>query len=73
MPYYVYKKAENPIILTHIATHERYQEAKALVRSLRRDSPPAGDAAYRMIFANSLGEAERLLSAPRDERVIGED
>jgi hypothetical protein len=26
-----------------------------------------------MIFAQQQGEAERLLSMPRDERVIGED
>jgi len=73
MPYFVYKTTENPLTLTHLATHDHYQEAKALVRSLRQDSPLAGEAAYRMIFAKSLGEAERLLSAPRDERVIGED
>ncbi len=28
---------------------------------------------YRLIFAGQIGEAERLLSTPRDERVIGED
>ena len=43
------------------------------MRALRQDHPLSGDAAYRMIFAKSMGEAERLLSTPRDERVIGED
>jgi hypothetical protein len=28
---------------------------------------------YRLVFASQPGEAEKLLSAPRDERVIGED
>lgn len=32
-----------------------------------------GDDDIRMIFAQQQGEAERLLSMPRDERVIGED
>ncbi|MCO5763386.1 MAG: hypothetical protein NHG36_18100 [Chromatiaceae bacterium] len=73
MPYFIYRKTEAPLTLSYIATHEVYQEAKAQIRSLRQDQPLTGDAAYRMIFAKSMGEAERLLSTPRDERVIGED
>jgi hypothetical protein len=44
-----------------------------LVRRLRQGQPLDQNTAYRMIFAKSMGEAERLLSTPRDERVIGED
>ncbi len=73
MPYFIYQKTEKPLTLAHIATQQAYQEAKELVRALRQDHPLSGDAAYRMIFAKSMGEAERLLSTPRDERVIGED
>lgn len=73
MPYFIYRKTENPLTLSHIATQQAYQEAKEMVRTLRQEHPLSGDAAYRMIFAKSMGEAEKLLSTPRDERVIGED
>lgn len=70
MPYFVFK-IRPPRELSHIATVEKYQEARAQVRDLRSAAEP--DVEYRMIFAKQMGEAERLLSMPRDERVIGED
>lgn len=73
MPYFIYRKTENPLTLSHLSTQQGYREAKETVRALRQDHPLSGDAAYRMIFAKSMGEAERLLSTPRDVRVIGED
>jgi len=76
MPYYVYKIAP-PLRLTPIDTKEKYQDARALVRQLRQGQAvgqAAGEALqYRLIFANSQAEAEKLLSTPRDERVVGED
>jgi hypothetical protein len=72
MPYFVYRVA-SPLRLTHLGTKERYQEARALVRSLRAAQAPEADDQYRMVFANHQAEAEKLLSTPRDERVIGED
>ncbi len=73
MPYFIYKKTETPLLLSHIETLDVYKEAKDLVRRLRQGQPLDQNTAYRMIFAKSMGEAERLLSTPRDERVIGED
>ena len=70
MPYFVFKISP-PRELSHIATVDKYQEARAQVRDLRSAAEP--DVEYRMIFAKQMGEAERLLSTPRDERVIGED
>jgi hypothetical protein len=72
MPYFVYKVSPK-LQLTYIDTKERYQEARALVRDLRAKRPPDEEGEYRLIFANQQGEAEKLLSTPRDERVIGED
>lgn len=72
MPYFVYKISP-PSLPTYIGTEDRYQDARALVRRLRREQPPAEMFQYRMAFANSQAEAEKLLSKPRDERVIGED
>lgn len=72
MPYFVYQIAQ-PLNLTYIDTKQKYKEARELVRELRQGQPPGGDTDYRMVFAKSQGEAEKLLSTPRDERVIGED
>ena len=72
MPYFVYKITP-PINLEHLGTTESYREARALVRELRNKDAGCAVEQYRMIFAKQRAEAERLLSTPRDERVIGED
>lgn len=72
MPYFVYKITPS-LQLTYIDTKDKYQEARAIVRSLREQRPAGDDTDYRLIFARQQGEAEKLLSTPRDERVIGED
>lgn len=75
MPYFVYKITQ-PMKLEHLDTFEQYREARALVRERRREAAEQGETKgvdYRLIFARQQSEAERLLSTPRDERVIGED
>jgi hypothetical protein len=72
MPYFVYKITPS-LQLTYIDTKDKYQEARAIVRELREQRADGDDADYRLIFARQQGEAEKLLSTPRDERVIGED
>jgi hypothetical protein len=70
MPYFVYKITP-PRELIHIVTLDKYQAARAEVRSRRREAEPGVE--YRLIFAAQMAEAEKLLSMQRDERVIGED
>ncbi len=72
MPYFVYRVSPK-LELHYIDTKDRYQEARALVRGLREQRAPHDDGDYRLIFAHQQGEAEQLLTTPRDERVIGED
>ena len=72
MPYFVYKITP-PLQLTHLETKDKYSDARTLVRGLRQDQPKGAEPEYRMIFANNQALAEKLLSRPRDERVIGED
>jgi hypothetical protein len=72
MPYFVYKVSPK-LQLTYIDSKDRYQDARAIVRSLREQRAEGDDSDYRLIFAKQQGEAEKLLSTPRDERVIGED
>ncbi len=72
MPYFVYKITP-PCQLEHLDTVEHYQRAREIVRERRRNEPPGTGVEYRLIFARQQGEAEHLLSTPRDPRVIGED
>lgn len=73
MPYFVFRISP-PRTLTHLDTMERYRDARERVRGLRgKGEEGSGTNDYRMVFAKSQGEAERLLATPRDERVIGED
>ena len=76
MPYFVYRITENDDNvkqLEHIETFSKYQEAKQVVRGKRAEKAADDHGDYRMIFAKSQIEAETLLKAPREERVIGED
>ena len=72
MPYFIYH-IKSSRQLEHIDTKTSYQEAKALVRERRSELDSEEQFSVRMIFANNQQEAEKILSAPRDERVIGED
>ncbi|WP_296700180.1 hypothetical protein [Thiocapsa sp. UBA6158] len=72
MPYFVYKILP-PLQLEYVDTIERYQDARALVRRRREEEATGSDIQYRLVFARQQGEAEKLLSTPRDNRVIGED
>ncbi len=72
MPYYVYRIHAGRH-LEYVDSRPGYQEAKALVRALRTEQGTQDPASVRLVFAKSTGEAERLLSILRDERVIGED
>lgn len=72
MPYFIYK-IEEPMRLTHLGTEDKYKDARAQIRQLRQEATTTAGIEYRMMHAKSQTEAERLLSTPRDERVIGED
>jgi hypothetical protein len=72
MPYYVYRITP-PRQLEHLETFASFKEARELARARRAQLDAADGASVRMIFAKDQIEAEKLLLAPRDERVIGED
>jgi hypothetical protein len=72
MPFYVYR-IHGPRKVEHLDTREKYQEAKKIVRELRGEPGISDPSMIRMIFAKTTIEAEKLLTTPRDERVIGED
>lgn len=71
MPYFVYRIQEKPRKLDHLETFSSYRDAKVYVREQRNQSGEVDS--VRMIFAHNDIEAEKLLTTPREERVIGED
>ena len=75
MPYFVYQivtQADNGRkTLTHLETFGDFKSARKLAREKRAGAAASED--YRLIFAKNQVEAEKLLSTPREERVVGED
>ena len=72
MPYFIYRITP-PRKLHLLDNKDNFKDAKKLVRSWRAQIRDEDDHTIRMIFAKSAQEAEKLLSMPREERVIGED
>ncbi|MCB1800930.1 MAG: hypothetical protein KDI82_04490 [Gammaproteobacteria bacterium] len=81
MPYFVYYVTESTgnkrKSLEHVETFDTFKAARKVARERRADLKSSGEAAggrdCRLIFAKNQVEAEKLLSAPREERVVGED
>lgn len=72
MPYYIYRITP-PNRLEQIESHENYRSAKERIRELWSEIEPGSEVVIRMIYAETQGEAERLLLIPRDDRIIGDD
>lgn len=76
MPYFTYEVITHPEsgarLLTHIETYPKYRDAKLRVKEERDKHPERDSQEFRLVFAKNSVEAEKLLSIPRDERVIGD-
>ncbi|WP_456406029.1 hypothetical protein [Thiolapillus sp.] len=76
MPYFTYEVVTHPEsgarLLTHIETYPKYRDAKMRVKEERAKHPDRDPQEFRLVFAKNTVEAEKLLSIPRDERVIGD-
>lgn len=78
MPYFVYYVTQDPDnnrkSLEHLETLDNFKAARNLARERRAQLKAEGSQRdCRLIFAKNQTEAEKLLSAPREERVVGED
>lgn len=78
MPYFVYyveQQVDSPIKqLEHLDTFDDFKTARNLAREQRAALKAQGSSRdCRLIFAKNQTEAEKLLKAPREERVVGED
>lgn len=72
MPYFIYRLFP-PQGLEPLDIKPDYRAAKQKVRDLRATLAVGNEMSVRMIFAPNVEEAEKLLLAPRETRVIGED
>jgi hypothetical protein len=71
MPYFVYRiEQENK--LEYVDNFENYREAKLKVNELRKAESKDSEVIFRMIHAANRANAEKLLLAPRDDRIIGD-
>lgn len=78
MPYFIYYITQdgetNRKSLEHLETLSNFKAARNLAREQRARLKAEGSPRdCRLIFAKNQAEAEKLLSAPREQRVIGED
>jgi hypothetical protein len=78
MPYFVYyvtqQSDQNRKSLEYVDMFDTFKQASNLARDKRAELRDQGSPSdCRLIFAKNQVEAEKLLSAPREERVVGED
>ena len=73
MPFFIFKiSAEHD--LEYLAEEEKYRTAREKVRSLRSAHTADDGTTYRMVFAKTVGQGEKLLSATeQDDKIIGDD
>ena len=73
MPFYIFKISPSEE-LEYIDSEEKYRAAKDRVRALRAEAPADDNHTYRMIFASTVAQGEKLLaSSGKDDRIIGDD
>jgi hypothetical protein len=73
MPFFIFKiHAENKF--EFIAEEEKYRPAREKVRTLRAAIEPDDSTTYRMVFAKTVGQGEKLLATTEhDDKIIGDD
>jgi hypothetical protein len=73
MPFFIFKiSAQND--LEYLDEEEKYRAAREKVRTLRAAPEQEDGTTYRMVFANTVGQGEKLLSATeQDDKIIGDD
>jgi len=58
--------------LTHLQSVPDYREAKKIIKECRNQSHIPAGTTYRMMFAENVHQAERLLKEKREPRPMGE-
>ena len=73
MPFFIFKiSPENE--LEYLDEEEKYRPAREKVRGLRNAHEADDGTTFRMVFAKTVGQGEKLLSATeQDDKIIGDD
>jgi hypothetical protein len=73
MPFFIFKiSPQNK--LECLGEEEKYRPARERVRALRAAHETDDGTLYRMVFAKSIGQGEKLLTATeQSDKIIGDD
>ncbi len=73
MPFFIFKiSAQND--LEYLDEEDKYRAAREKVRRLRAAHEADDGTSFRMVFAKTVGQGEKLLSATeQDDKIIGDD
>jgi hypothetical protein len=73
MPFFIFKISTQNAP-EYLGEEEKYRQARERVRALRAAHEADDGATYRMVFATSVGQGEKLLtSTEQDDKIIGDD
>jgi hypothetical protein len=76
MPYYIYSVTTTDTSTKksaqHVSEFESFKLAKTEVRRLRSEKPLEDNQSYKVMFADSIAEAEKLLLEYREEPIARE-
>ncbi len=73
MPFFIFKISPDGT-LEYLCEEEKYRPARERVRSFRAAHDEADGSTYRMVYANTVGQGEKLLTATEgDGKIIGDD
>ena len=73
MPFYIFKVSPTNEF-EYIDFEEKYRPARDRVRALRSEASTEDKSSYRMIFASTVAQGEKLLTTKtQDDKIIGDD
>ncbi len=73
MPFFIFKLSPDTPP-EYLCEEEKYRPARERVRSFRAAHDEADGTTYRMVFASTVGQGEKLLAATEsDGKIIGDD
>jgi len=73
MPFYIFKISPSEE-MHYIDSEEKYRAARDKVRALRSEAPADDNHTFRMIFASTVAQGEKLLtSSGKEDKIIGDD
>ncbi|MCU7811910.1 MAG: decarboxylase [Candidatus Thiodiazotropha sp. (ex Notomyrtea botanica)] len=73
MPFFVFKIIDENNF-EYLGEEEKYRPAREKVRQLRASNESGDGVTYRMVFAKTVGQGEKLLAVTEhDDKIIGDD